>query len=274
MSNIYVVGNFKGGVGKSTVVQMLGFESALRGRKTLIVDLDMQGNTSKVMALTSDNFSSKELVYQNNITDILVNQDNPEKSIYNVMDNLDIIPADLDFEIYEEFSNRQFDTFLDRLNYAKEKLDPIFEQYDSVYLDVPPSINIYSKTAMYLARYVIVVLQTQTKSLDNAQTYIDYLGGTFYDLTKKDLSIIGVIPFMLESNSLVDTTMYEVAKEQYGEHLLQNIVLKNERLKRYDATGITMERTLKGNLKMWDKKAHELFNNILDELDEHQTWFE
>ena len=47
MAKKYVIGNFKGGVGKSTCAQMLGFESAVKeGKRTLIIDLDMQGNTS------------------------------------------------------------------------------------------------------------------------------------------------------------------------------------------------------------------------------------
>ncbi|HFU5936489.1 TPA: ParA family protein, partial [Enterococcus faecium] len=57
----YVIGNFKGGVGKSTCAQMLGFESAVNeGKRTLIIDLDMQGNTSDVMNLTHMNFTNEE----------------------------------------------------------------------------------------------------------------------------------------------------------------------------------------------------------------------
>ena len=57
----YVIGNFKGGVGKSTCAQMLGFEAAMfKGKKTLIIDLDMQGNTSDVMSLTHMNFTKEE----------------------------------------------------------------------------------------------------------------------------------------------------------------------------------------------------------------------
>lgn len=60
----------------------------------------------------------------------------------------------------------------------------------------------------------------------------------------------------------------------YKEHLLKNVVLKNGRLKRYDGTGITTELTKSGKMKQWDAKAHTLFTNILEELDEHQTWYE
>jgi chromosome partitioning protein len=51
-----------------------------------------------------------------------------------------------------------------------------------------------------------------------------------------------------------------------GEHLIKNVVLKNARLKRYDGSGITMEKTKKGLLKQWDRKSHELFISILKRI--------
>ncbi|MFC0739993.1 hypothetical protein ACE4ZD_013725, partial [Enterococcus faecalis] len=57
------------------------------------------------------------------------------------------------------------------------------------------------------------------------------------------------------------------------QNLIKNVVLKNARLKRYDGSGITTEKTVKGDLKQWDKKAHELFIRIYEELEEHESWF-
>ena len=58
-----------------------------------------------------------------------------------------------------------------------------------------------------------------------------------------------------------------------NQKLIKNVVLKNARLKRYDGSGITTEKTVKGDLKQWDKKAHELFIRIYEELEEHESWF-
>ena len=274
-ANIYVIGNFKGGVGKSTVAQMLGFESAtVKNRKTLIIDLDMQGNTSDVMNLTHMNFSDGELYdYDTTINDILMFDKPLEEGIYNIVDNLDIIPADISFEMYQDWIKEQYNNPLDQFEFMKAKLSPLFDRYDSIYVDVPPSISIYSKSAMYLANYAIIVLQTQVKSMKNAEQYIEYME-YFSSEYNHPMSIVGVIPFMLETGDSIDRDMYEKAKEMYGEHLLNNVVLKNGRLKRYDGTGITTEMTKSGKMKQWDAKAHNLFTNILEELDEHQTWYE
>lgn len=277
----YVVGNFKGGVGKSTAVQMLGFEAAIqKDLKTLIVDLDMQGNTSDVMNLTHMNFPKEigggegtPLDYDNTISDVLMKNLPPDEAIYKVVDNLFILPADMSFEMYDNWVKEEYESSLDQFVHMQTALKPVFEEYDIIYLDVPPSISIYSKSAMYLADWAIVILQTQVKSMRNAMQYLEYME-FFIKEFDTSLKVAGVIPFMLESGDAVDKEMYALAQEIYGEHLLNNIVFKNARLKRYDGSGITMERTANGELKQWDKKSHELFLDIFEELEQHQTWFE
>lgn len=278
----YVIGNFKGGVGKSTSAQMLGFEAAVvKKKKTLIIDLDMQGNTSDVMSLTHMNFpieegggSGEPLNYEITITDILMKDDiDPMQAVYKVVNNLYILPADMSFELYDDWIKDQFGDSLSKFEYMERRLSPLFEKFDVIYLDVPPSISIYSKSAMYIADWAIIILQTQVKSMRNALQYLEYME-FFTEQFNTPLYVAGVIPFMLETGDSVDQEMYEQAKEIYGEHLIKNVVLKNARLKRYDGSGITTEKTKKGSLKQWDRKAHELFVNIYEEIEEHETWYE
>lgn len=277
----FVVGNFKGGVGKSTAAQMLGFESAtVFNKKTLIIDLDMQGNTSDVMSLTHMNFSSEEgggngqpLQYENTITEVLKDGANLESAIYKVVNNLYILPANIYFETYDNWIRSIYPESIEQFTYIDNKLKPLYEEFDVIYIDVPPSISVYSKSAMYIADWAIVILQTQVKSMRNAMQYLEYME-FFTNEFNSDLKVCGVIPFMLESNDSVDKEMYQQAKEIYKEHLLENVVLKNARLKRYDGSGITLEKTIKGKVKQWDKKTHDLFVSIYNELEEHKQWFE
>lgn len=280
-SKKYVIGNFKGGVGKSTAAQMLGFESAIqKNRKTLIVDLDMQGNTSDVMNLTHMNFpievgggNGKELSYNKTIADVLMDNVPLSQAVYKVLDQLYILPADISFELYDSWIRKKFDTSIEQFQYIEKILSPLFEEFEIIYFDVPPSISVYSKSAMYMADWAIVILQTQVKSMRNAMQYLDYMD-FFTNEFNTELKVAGVIPFMLESGDAVDKEMYTLAKEIYEEHLLKNIVFKNARLKRYDGSGITMECTITGELKQWDKKSHDLFLSILEELEEHEKWYE
>lgn len=208
----YVIGNFKGGVGKSTVAQMLGFESAVfKKRKTLIIDLDMQGNTSDVLNLTHMNFSEEEgggngtpIEYNYTIRDVLMEPNfNPNNAVYKIVNNLYILPADMSFELYDNWIKNEKENSLQQFQFMEEKLEPLFKEFDIIYLDVPPSISIYSKSAMYMADWAIVVLQTQVKSMRNALQYLEYMDFFVNEFNTK-LHVAGVIPFMLETGDAVD----------------------------------------------------------------------
>ncbi|MGX2947048.1 ParA family protein [Enterococcus alishanensis] len=277
----YVVGNFKGGVGKSTTVQMLSFESAHdRGLKTLVVDLDMQGNTSDVLNLTRMNYSFEEgggdgtmLDYEKTINDVLMYGLPVEEAIYPVINNLDVLPANIAFEMFDDWVKKEYSESTDQFNYIKDRLSPLFSKYDRIYFDVPPSISIYTKAAMYMADWVIVILQTQVKSMRNGMQYMEYME-YFVEEFNTNLKVVGVIPFMLESSDAVDKEMYKQAQEIYQQHLLNTVVLKNARLKRYDGSGITLEKTKTGKIEYWDRRTHQIFKDIYDELEVHKTWYE
>lgn len=126
-------------------------------------------------------------------------------------------------------------------------MSPLFEKYDRICFDVPPSISVYPKSAMYMAECVIVILQTQIKSMRNGLQYMDYME-YFVDEFNTNLKVVGAIPFMLEAADIVDKEMYKQAKQIYEEHLLNTVVLKNARLKRYDGSGITLKKQKLGKL--------------------------
>lgn len=265
----YVVGNFKGGVGKSTSVQMLSFENSQRkNRKTLVIDFDPQGNTSDVLRLTASNFGYETEVFGSTIWEV-VNGEGLEDSIYNILPNLDLIPADIAFSNFPDYLINKFPEDKEsQFKYIKEILDPLKDKYDDIYVDVPPTISTYSNAAMYFCDFVIIVLQTQVKSLKGAENYIEYMK-FFIDQYETDLEVVGIIPFMMQKRDLVDIEIYELAKELYGEHLLETVVLNQSRLKRYDGSGITYELNKNGKVDQWDTKAHDVFIKILDELDRH-----
>lgn len=275
----YVVGNFKGGVGKSTTVQMLSFEAAFgRNLRTLVVDLDMQGNTSDVLNLTHMNYGQEDgggelLSFDNTITDVLMNGLPVEEAIYPIIKNLDVLPANISFEMFDDWVKDQFSSSNEQFKYIEERLSPLFDKYDRIYFDVPPSISVYTKSAMYMADWVIVILQTQVKSMRNGLQYMEYMD-YFVKEFNTNLKVVGVIPFMLETKDAVDKEMYAQAQTIYQEHLLKTVVLKNARLKRYDGSGITLEKTKTGKIDHWDRKTHQIFKDIYDELEIHKTWYE
>ncbi|MBC1403088.1 ParA family protein [Listeria booriae] len=266
---VYVVGNFKGGVGKTKVVTMLAYQSAVtKNKKTLVVDLDPQGNATSVLARTGNITSIDKSITEGFKHENLVDQ------VTNIIDNLDLIPANTAFrnlskiliEKYPDDENAQ-------VFYLRELLEPLKEHYDAIYIDVPPTISDYSDTAMLAADYCIIVLQTQELSLDGASTYIAYMQ-YLADTYDSNLNVLGLIPMMLRKGGRVDEEILQQAKEKYGNNVLNTVINYQERLKVYDVEGISMKYNVNGKLDMWDKKAHQVFENVLAELEEHEQYFE
>ncbi|MGG4305898.1 ParA family protein, partial [Bacillus wiedmannii] len=256
------------GVGKTKTATMLAYEAAtVFNEKCLLVDMDPQGNATRVLAKTGDIEQIDK-----SITDGFLNQ-NLENEIIPVIENLDIIPSNTSFR---KLSKILFDMFpedeLAQITYLKKLLAPLKDKYDRIYIDVPPTISDYSDNAMIAADYCIIVLQTQELSLEGAQTYIAYMQflAETYDA---DLQVLGIIPMMLHQGKRVDNKVLQQAQEMYGGNVLDTIVRYQERLKVYDIEGIHKNVNVSGNIDMWDEKAHQLFIDVLSELNEHENYF-
>lgn len=269
MGKIYVVGNFKGGVGKTKSVTMLAYESAtVQNRKTLVVDLDPQGNATSVLAKTGN---LEEIT--KNITDGF-EQGDLSKQITPIIDNLDLIASNTAFRNLTKILMNLFpNDEIKQITYLAELLQPLKEMYDAIYIDVPPTISDYSDNAMLAADYCIIVLQTQELSLDGAQTYIAYMQ-YLSDTYDNDLQVLGIIPCMLRPGGRVDTKVLDQAKELYGGNVLNTIVKYQERLKVYDVEGIHVSYSYTGKPDGWDVKAHQVFIDVLEELDQHEEVLE
>lgn len=266
---VYVVGNFKGGVGKTKTVTMLAYTSAVyEHKKTLVIDLDPQANASSVLAKTGGINTIEKNVYDGFL------QGNLKDQITPVIENLDMVSAVTQFRnlpklLMNKFSNDDFA----QISYLNKLIQPLKEKYDSIYIDVPPTISDFSDNAMMAADYCIIVLQTQELSLDGAQTYIDYMQYLIntYD---KELQVLGIVPCMLRPGGRVDDKVLSDAKSKYGNNVLNTIVKYQERLKVYDVEGIQLKTNASKTPDQWDLKAHKVFKNVLNELDEHEHEFE
>ena len=223
---VYVVGNFKGGVGKTKTVTMLAYESArYLKERTLVIDMDPQGNATRVLAKTGNLDAIDKSITEGFQNGAL------ETEVITVMENLDIIPANTSFRNLPKMLFNMFpDDEVAQITYLKKLVAPLKEKYDRIYIDVPPTISDYSDNAMLAADYCIIVLQTQELSLDGAQTYIAYMQ-FLAENYEADLQVLGIIPMMLRQGGRVDTKVLDQAKEMYGGNVLNTIVNYQERLK-------------------------------------------
>ncbi|MBE9912072.1 ParA family protein [Enterococcus mundtii] len=261
----FTVGNFKGGVGKTKIVSMLAYDNAIiRNRKTLIIDLDPQANLTQVIARTFG------ITTINTTITTGIAKGELASSIININENLDLLACDTSFRSFSSFANKH-ENELDQVTVLKKLLLPIKNNYQEIFIDVPPTISEFSDNAMAASDYSIISFQTAEESLEGVNKYVNYQK-FMVDRYNLNLQIIDIVPCMVEPNDDFDKEILEEAIEKYGTAVSKNLIHYQKRLRRYSKIGIQLRKYKNGNFDQWDYKAHQVFINILAELDARQEF--
>lgn len=259
-AEVYVTGNFKGGVSKTKTATMLAFDNALIfEKKTCLIDLDPQANASEIMARTAGIERIDSTISQGLVEGTLKNCITP------IANNLDLIACDTGFRSFPRYVISNYETETEQVHVLSKLIDTIREDYDTIYIDVPPTISEFSDNAMIAADYSIIVFQTTRESLDGVRKYINYQN-YLVDTYGTKIDAAGILPAMFQKNSNIDYSIIDEARNTYGSIVLDTVVTYKERLKVYSSEGIHLGTYRNGNYERWDYQAHEVYINILNEL--------
>ena len=195
-----------------------------------------------------------------------------KNAIVKVMDNLYLLPSSDDFTEYPDFLEMTFmpneENYKEkRISYFAKQLDKVKENYDFVIVDVPPTLSVFTDSAVYAADDIIIVLQTQQDSLDGAEAFFVYLQKMFNNYPAISFNILGVLPVLLENRAGLDTQILKDAKESFGKDgVFKNIIKHMERLKRFGRMGIADKDAEYGKGDFHDIKVHYVYNRLTDEI--------
>lgn len=256
---VVTFGNFKGGTGKTTNSTMIAHALSQLGYKVLLCDQDPQANATSLYLKTKA-LETDEIVAFNKTLMAAIQEEDLSQIVTEVKENLYLLPSFSDFALYPRFLEKKFpDDTTARVKYFSTLLEPLKGDYDYIFIDVPPTISIITDAALYASNFVVVVLQTQERSLQGAEVFTGYLQSLIDDYGA-DLDIVGILPVLLKNGAAVDLSTLESAREIFGpENLFENVVNNMERLKRFDITGITNE-------DMHDRKVHKSYETIAKEF--------
>lgn len=263
---------------------MTAYQLAKLGYKTLVCDLDPQANATQLLRRTYGLQNGVDLQIDKTMM-VALTEENIKSAIVNITDNLYLLPSSEDFKNYPDFLEMKY--MLDkekieagnsntlqsemskvkeqRIAYFAQQLAKVRDEYDFVIIDVPPTLSIFTDSAIYATDFVIIVLQTQQRSLDGAETFFEYLQQMYNDYANIDFDILGVLAVLLKNNVGLDNQILKDAEADFGKDMLFNQIIRHmERLKRYDRTGIAEKGLTKYD--MHDTRLHYIYNALTKEI--------
>lgn len=256
-TRIFVVANQKGGVGKTTTTVNIAAALASRGLKTLVIDLDPQGNAST--ALNVDHSSGTPGTYE-----ALVDGVDLDELIAPCPDlaNLWALPATIDLagaEI-ELVSLVARESRLDKVLQAHlEDRRQAGEPLDYVLIDCPPSLGLLTVNAMVAAREVLIPIQCEYYALEGLSQLVRNIDLVQAHLNPK-LDITTIVLTMFDGRTRLSANVAAEVRSHFGDKVLSTPIPRSVRISEapsYQQTILSYDPESVGALS-YIQAAHEI----------------
>lgn len=228
---IIAIANQKGGVGKTTTTVNLGAAIAELGQRTLIVDLDPQGNASS--ALGMQDFEG-ETLYEPLLGDASI----VDKILPTRLENLFLIPADLDLAGAEVQIARMDDHMLRLANTLKPLRDD--DAFDFVLLDCPPSLGILMTNALAAADEILTPIQCEYFALEGLVKIVRVVDQVRESGANPHVEIDGIVMTMFDSRTNLSAQVLLEVQTHFATKIYETVIPRTVRLSEAPSFGKTI----------------------------------
>jgi len=252
MSQVIAIANQKGGVGKTTTAINLGASLAVAEKRTLVLDIDPQGNATSGLGVADP--ASRPTIYevligQNSLSDAIV-----EKVHFPC---LDVVPSTRDLvgaeiELVSVFS---------RETILRKALESVRDEYDYILVDCPPSLGLLTLNTLTAADSVLIPIQCEFYALEGLSQLLNTIRLVQRGLNS-ELEIEGVLLTMFDKRLKLSRQVTEEAREYFGPKVYRSSIPRNVRLAEAPSFGqpIVLYDVLSSGAQAYLALAHEVID--------------
>ena len=227
MAYVISVSNQKGGVGKTTSTINLSCCLAMKGYRTLLVDLDPQSNSTSGLGIydKSEHMTVYDIMTDSTLTkQAVVKTSFPSLSV--LISDQDLSACEL--ELVNEFG-REYK--------LKEALDEVQEDFDFIIIDTPPTLGLLTVNALTASSGVIIPTQSEYYALEGLSQLIKTI-----NLIKKrlnpSLDIAGLLITMFDRRNKLSKFVENEVRDYFGDKTFETMIPRNVRLSEAPSHGI------------------------------------
>ena len=255
MCKIVSVANQKGGVGKTTTAVNLSTIIAKKGKKVLLIDADPQGNATSGLGVEKD--------VELSTYDVLVNDTTLESTLQSTsVKNLTICPSNISLAGAEV----ELVSMMSREQRLKEKLEPIKDQFDYIFIDCPPSLGLITLNSFTASNSVLIPVQCEYFALEGLGQLLNTINLVKKHLNK-EIEIEGALLTMYDIRTNLSNQVVKEVKKYFDDKVYKTVIPRNVRLSEAPSYGmpITVYDPRSKGAKSYIKFAKEFLKNNEEE---------